>query len=96
MAEASFDSEAIDYAGRQLSVAAASLHDLAAALSGLPCHSLPHVVADAIHELNAKGHDMMTDIDEETTGLAQALSQVAGAYADMDACMVSRFTGGGW
>lgn len=95
MARATYDSDVIENAGRQLGAATASLHELAATLANLSGANLPPVVAAAISHLNSKGHDIMTDIDEEATGLAKSLSQVASTYADLDSSIVCTFTGGG-
>jgi hypothetical protein len=89
----SYDTDAMQACARELDAATSSLSALTRQLGALPHGALPGPVADAVGRLNRKGHDMVSDIRDESTTLAGGLRKAAQSYADLDASLIRAFGG---
>ena len=91
MATGSYNTDAMRGLAAHLDAATASLSALAGQLTGLPAGAVPHAVGDALDQLSRRGHDMISDIADESSGLAQGLNQAAQCYDDLDRSLIGTF-----
>jgi hypothetical protein len=91
MATGSYNTDAMRGLAAHLDAATSALSALAGRLTGLPAGAVPHAVGDALDQLSRRGHDMISDIADESAALAQGLNQAAQCYDDLDRSLVAAF-----
>jgi ABC-type transporter Mla subunit MlaD len=94
MAKGSYDTDAMRRAAADLDAAAGALSGLARHLTALPAGAVPGAVHDALDHLGRRGRDLIADVVEETTALADGLGQAAQCYDDLEHSLIRQFAGG--
>jgi hypothetical protein len=91
---ATYDTDAMRAAATRLRNAACRLDEVQDTLRGVVAGSTPRSVDAALNELGKRGGDMIRDIREESSALAQGLELAAARYDDVDNSLVTYFRSG--